>query len=158
MSLKRPYPPCGLRIIAILRIIRGVLAAIFSILVFSIYARGDLWRHVTLNFISTQVANDFLVRWLSEMGYFIDDWHLLFAGTVFGLLACIRFFEALGLWFEKRWAEWFSLFNCFVYIGLGVIYFLHESNLLVAIIMLVNIFIAIYLVRILRKTNKLNGA
>lgn len=95
---------------------------------------------------------------MHEILIFIDQ-HALPVILIFFSLAVIRFSEALGLWFEKRWAEWLTLVATLVYIPLELIVLKEGVRPIPLIVLIINLLISYYLYSLLRnnKTRQLNS-
>jgi uncharacterized membrane protein (DUF2068 family) len=63
--------------------------------------------------------------------------------------ALIRFAEGSGLWFGKRWAEWFAVISTGIYLPLEVGHFARRPGLLSAGIVIFNIALIFYLGQLL---------
>ena len=69
--------------------------------------------------------------------------HLL-AG-VFALYALVEGVEAVGLWWQKRWAEYLTLIATALFIPLEVYEIVHKGSPLKVIALIVNVAIVVYL-------------
>jgi uncharacterized membrane protein (DUF2068 family) len=61
----------------------------------------------------------------------------------------LRFTEATGLWLCKRWGEYLGALSGGIYIPFELIHFVHETSLVNAAVVVLNMVIVGYLVRIL---------
>jgi uncharacterized membrane protein (DUF2068 family) len=106
----------GLRIVSVFEAVKGSLVLLLSLSLYT-FAHRD-YRHI----VST-----FEKRWHVDMASHIPEFvqmqmqHLTDARLHFvvflaALYALMRYVEAYGLWFQKRWAEWFALLSGGVYL------------------------------------------
>jgi uncharacterized membrane protein (DUF2068 family) len=65
------------------------------------------------------------------------------------LYTALRFVEAYGLWFARRWAEWLAALSGGVYIPIELYEFAHRPHALQAVILLINVAVVAYLSRAL---------
>ncbi len=61
----------------------------------------------------------------------------------------LRFAEATGLWLGKRWGEYLGALSGGIYIPFELIHFVHETSLVNAAVVVLNVVIVGYLARIL---------
>ena len=61
----------------------------------------------------------------------------------------LRFAEATGLWLGKRWGEYLGALSGGIYIPFELIHFVHETSLVNAAVVVLNMVIVGYLVRVL---------
>ena len=71
--------------------------------------------------------------------------------------AIIRFVEAWGLWFGRRWAEWLGCIGAAIYIPLEYRHFVQHPGLVSTIVLGTNVIIVIYLGICLWKGRKSRG-
>jgi len=79
----------------------------------------------------------------------------LFAGLA-ALYALVRSVEAYGLWYERRWAEWFALASSAVYLPVEIYEMWHRFGWIKAGIFLTNVAIVLYMAYALRHTAELD--
>jgi len=78
---------------------------------------------------------------------------VLFATLVFGY-ACIRFVEAVGLWLEKSWAEWFAFISGGLYVPLEVYEVTRHATPVKWCILGINLLIVLYLAWFLQDSHR----
>jgi uncharacterized membrane protein (DUF2068 family) len=78
---------------------------------------------------------------------------LMFAGLAF-LYVIIRFVEAVGLWLQKEWAEWFALVSGAMYMPYEIYELARHPTLIKWGIVAINALIVWYLVWLLRDSHK----
>ena len=62
-----------------------------------------------------------------------------------GIYSVVRFVEAYGLWYERRWAEWFALISGGLYIPVEIYELLHHATWLKAAVLGTNLGIVVYM-------------
>jgi len=71
----------------------------------------------------------------------------------------IRLAEGYGLWNGKHWAEWFAVISAGIYLPLEFRHFAHRPTLLNTSVIVFNVAIMIYLMRLLNQQHRSrNGA
>lgn len=78
--------------------------------------------------------------------------HLWIAGTL--AYTVIRFVEAVGLWLEKAWAEWFALISGSLYLPIEIYELAHHATHIKWAIFATNLLIVAYLAWLLRDLHK----
>ena len=119
-SFSKRSSPLGLKVAALLEGTKGllVLLAGFGLLSYLHkdlhHAAAELVRHLHLN-PASQYPHVFLD--LSAKMQDTGLWALALAAFFY---AAIRICEAVGLWLDKRWAEWFGLLTGSIYIPVEI--------------------------------------
>jgi len=84
----------------------------------------------------------------------VTDAHLwMFAGFA-ALYSLIRFVEAYGLWNERRWAEWFALISCGIYLPVEIYEIFHRVTWFKVAVFATNLAIVIYMAYALRHSKE----
>ncbi len=147
-------PPLALRSIALLEAAKGLLAfaaacGILSLRHTDLHAATDAFllrhgidpeRHYTRLFIES-VAK-------------ATNHHAGQIATLACGYALIRLAEAYGLWQGKHWAEWFAVISAGIYLPLEFQHFAHRVTLLNTSVMLINITLILYLLRLLNQQHR----
>ena len=135
----------GLRTVAIIEAVKGVLALAVAILLFSL-AHKDLYE--IADHITDALHIDPDGR-LSNMLFTAADkatekglWIFGFAVIAY---ATVRFTEAYGLWHERDWAEWFALLSGALYLPWEIVAIVHHSDWLRWNILIINVMIILYM-------------
>jgi len=63
--------------------------------------------------------------------------------------AVVRFAEAYGLWHERHWAEWFAVLSAGLFLPVEVWHLWHKLTYFKLAVLLINIVVVVYLVRLL---------
>jgi uncharacterized membrane protein (DUF2068 family) len=61
--------------------------------------------------------------------------------------AVIYVVEGLGLWFDRRWAEWLTVIGTVAFIPFEVVHFAHKPSFGITLVILINVAVAAYLAR-----------
>ena len=141
----------GLKIIAVVKLIRGVGALSLAASLF--------WgSQQDLSKISEKLANyesltvilklaDVTSIWLSRL----SENNLLSLSILALLFSLMRFSEAVGIWFNQNWAEWLAVLTGVA----SAIFFTHRLmdsfEWTVTIFLIVNVLVILYLLHVLLK-------
>ncbi|HVM48999.1 MAG TPA: DUF2127 domain-containing protein [Candidatus Acidoferrum sp.] len=151
MNANAGRPPAGLRSIAVLEAVKGVLAIAAGCGVISL-------RHTDLH----SVIDTFLVRhrinpdthyrhlFIESFARMTHQHVAQVAGLAFAY-GLIRLVEAYGLWNARHWAEWFAVISAGVYLPMEIAHLLRHPTHLTLAITCFNILIVVYLARLLQK-------
>ena len=135
----------GLRGIAIFEAAKGLLALLLGFALLTMRHRDleRVARHA-LDAMHINPDRHFYHEVLQAAGRVTPHGIWLF---VFGVVvyAIIRFAEAVGLWLEREWAEWFALISGSIYIPWEVYEIIRRQNWLRWTILGINILIVLYL-------------
>jgi uncharacterized membrane protein (DUF2068 family) len=135
----------GLRTVATVEAVKGILALAVAVLLFTL-AHKDLYEVAEHLTDALHIDPDGRLSGLlftaadraTESGLWI---------FTFGVIAyaAVRFTEAYGLWHEYDWAEWFALLSGGLYLPWEVLAIVHHSDWFRWGILIVNIFIVLYM-------------
>ena len=152
MTMKQERIKDGLRVVSIFEAIKGLLVLLtgFGLLT---YIHEDLHlaaerlvRHFHLN-----PASHYPLIFLDLASHVTD--RQLWLMALFALFyAVIRFVEAYGLWYERRWAEWFGLLMGGMYVPLELFEIARGVTWPKAVLLIVNVAIVGYLYMILYRS------
>jgi uncharacterized membrane protein (DUF2068 family) len=68
------------------------------------------------------------------------------------LYALVRGVEAYGLWYERRWAEWFALVSAAIYVPVEIYEIIRHATWIKVVVLLVNLAIVAYMAYALKHT------
>jgi len=142
----------GLRAVSIFEAGKGVLVLLLSLSLYT-FAHHD-FRHI---------AAGFERRWHVDLTHHMPGFvkmlmqnltearlHLIvFVAVIYSLM---RFVEAYGLWFERRWAEWFALWSGGVYLPVELYELAKGFSWLKLGFLAANLLIVLYMVLALRRS------
>jgi uncharacterized membrane protein (DUF2068 family) len=86
----------------------------------------------------------------------VTDTHLWVLAGLALAYAIIRGAEAVGLWYERRWAEWLALCSGLIYLPIEIYEISHGVNWIKIGAILVNVVIVLYMARKLRRQHVKN--
>ena len=138
----------GLRIIAIIEVLKGSLVLVATAMVAS-----SSWTMVTF---MERVTHYMHLKQDGHIGHFFNVTiaHLP-PGVLIWLAVAymtLRFAEAYGLWKERHWGEWLAVLSAGVYVPAEIYELcLHYSHVKVAVLV-VNVAIILFLIWVLWKT------
>jgi uncharacterized membrane protein (DUF2068 family) len=142
-------PPVALRGIALFEAVKGALAlaaacGLLSLRHTDLHAATDalLLRH------GIDPERHYTRLFIESVARATNHHQAQFAALALAY-ALIRFAEGSGLWFGKRWAEWFAVISAGLYLPLEVEHFTHRPTLVNAGIILFNVALMVYLGKLL---------
>lgn len=142
-----------LKLIAIFKILKGVLLLSFGISVLFLKSR-PAWTDA----ISDWIDDEALVVHGKTAHYLLTRLQAVLAGGALhagGLIAlsysAVLFTEGIGVYLQLRWAEFLMVFATAALIPLEVRHFFHQPSVGVAVLLLVNCFIVWFLYRVLKR-------
>lgn len=141
----------GVRAVAVLEAAKGLLVLLTGFALFSGLNKDfeqSAERLVTL--LHLNPAHE-LPRIFIETAQHLNDMHLQWLAWLAMLYSVVRFTEAYGLWNQRKWAEWFAIISCSVYIPIEL-YELTKPGFYWTKIwaLLINLIIVLYLLLVLR--------
>jgi uncharacterized membrane protein (DUF2068 family) len=144
----------GLRGIALFEAGKGLLAVVVAIWLLSLLHKDiqDVADHLLhlLHRIFHVNPDGHLARSIIRGARRVTpgNLHLWIGGTI--LYSIIRFVEAVGLWLEKQWAEWFALVSGCLYLPIEIYELAHHATAVKWAIFGTNLLIVAYLAWLLR--------
>jgi uncharacterized membrane protein (DUF2068 family) len=145
-----------LRAVAVFEAGKGLLVIFTGLAVFSLIHQNvqmiaeQLVGHLHLNPAKT------IPKIFVESARNLTDGRIRLLALFALLYASMRFVESYGLWFGKRWAEWFALLSGGVYLPMELYELAKGFTLLKIFFVLVNLIIVLYMVVMLRRKGKDN--
>jgi uncharacterized membrane protein (DUF2068 family) len=146
-----------LKLIALFKIGKGVLLLILGISLLFLNARA-----VWVDNLSDWVADEILLKHSKAVHYLLNRLQDVLAGggvlRATGFLSLfysgVLFTEGLGVYFQKRWAEFLMVFATAALIPLEVRHIYYRPTIAAIIILAVNCFIVWFLYRVLKREPK----
>jgi uncharacterized membrane protein (DUF2068 family) len=154
MVIEPNKPTLGLRLIALLEAAKGILGVALGIALASLagHHMHPFIQWIVRHFHLTDSAHapHFVVEMLAHPERFrLEIW------TVLGMFyAALRFTEAYGLWFARRWAEWLALVSAALYVPFEIYAICLGATLLKVVLLLMNIAFVMYLAMVLAATRR----
>ena len=136
----------GLRAVALLETLKGVLAVFASLALFTLLHKdiGDVAENV-IEFLHLNHAHRIVQAFLSAADR-VSDKKIIAMACVGFAYAFIRFIEAYGLWHARAWAEWFAIISGSAYLPLEIVGLIRHTNALHWTVLLVNILVVLYMI------------
>jgi len=145
-------PDRTLLYIAIWKFVKGIFLLIFGLA--SLYIiRIDLLDEIVL-YIQKEMLLEHLkiIQWvLNKIMSFINGKNLQTTGVLALCYSGVLIAEGVGVYLNKKWAEWLIVISTASLIPVEVYHFFHKPSILRFLIIIINAIIAIYLYRVLRK-------
>jgi uncharacterized membrane protein (DUF2068 family) len=144
----------GLRGIAIFEALKGLAALAIAIWVLTLLHK-DMVRVAERLLEALHIGLDrhFAQRILRAAGR-ITDKNLWMFISVIVVYTSVRFTEAVGLWLEKEWAEWFALLSGALYMPYEIFELLRHATALKWGIFGTNLTIVVYMAWLLNDSRK----
>lgn len=154
--LQRPYRVRYLKLIALFKIAKGILLFLIGFSLIFLNSRTS-W----LDKISDWADDRILLVHSKAVLFLLNKLQDVLAGgqlRATGFLAlfycAVLFTEGIGVYLQKRWAEFLMIFATAALIPLEVRHILHRPSLVAVLILLVNCFIVGFLYLVLRRDPK----
>ena len=113
---------------------------------------GQIIRHLHLD-----PAQHYAHLFITTMAHQNDSQLMALAGFAV-IYAGVRFVEAYGLWFERRWAEWLAALSGGVYLPIEVYEIIHRVTLIKCAALAINLAVVAYMVWLLTETQRKRAA
>jgi len=144
----------NLKVIACLKVLRGTLAIAVGVTLYIIFGYSEVLNWQEHSFIGSIAQKDpffqIFIDWLAK---FPNEQVLYIALFAFGI-GLIRYIEAIGVWFDKTWAQWLVVITAFIYIPFEINELIHQFTWTITIIMAINFVVAFYLLYLLKQKIK----
>ena len=88
----------------------------------------------------------------------LDDSHLWVLAGLAALYALVRFAEAYGLWFERRWAEWLAALSGSIYVPVEIYELVHRVTWLRVSALVIILVVVAYMVWLLTESRRRHAA
>ncbi|MES2309018.1 MAG: DUF2127 domain-containing protein [Verrucomicrobiota bacterium] len=143
--------PDGIRAIAVFEAVKGIIVPIvvFRLLPYLSNHTQQVAEALVLK-LRLNPANEVPANFIRQFGEFQSTKMWLITLLVLGY-AALRFTEAYGLWFHRRWAEWLAVVSAGLYLPIEVLELTRRFNVWVFSIFIINLMIVLYLSRVLWK-------
>ena len=138
----------GLRTVATIEGIKGILAVGIAVLLFTLQHKDlyEVAEHLT-DALHIDPEGRLSVLLFTAADRATQSGLLIFG---FGVIAyaAVRFTEAYGLWHERDWAEWFALLSGALYLPWEILAIVRHSDWVRWGILTVNVFIVLYMMEL----------
>jgi len=137
----------GLRTVALLEALKGVLALVFAYVLISLIRRDvdfeDAAEHV-LDFLHIGLQHRIAQQFLDAADKMSDTRFITIIAFA-AAYAAIRFAEGYGLWRQRAWAEWLAIISGSLYIPFEVYKLARRPNQLHVVVLTVNVLVVLYI-------------
>jgi uncharacterized membrane protein (DUF2068 family) len=151
--LRQPKRVRFLKLIAIFKILQGVLLLALGFSLFFLNSR-TLWLEQISNWADEELLlhhSRAVMYLLNKLQDALAEGQLRATALLAFFYSAILFTEGIGVYFQKRWAEFLMVFATGALIPLEVRHIWHRPTLAAIIILIVNCFIVWFLYRILKR-------
>ncbi|HVZ65721.1 MAG TPA: DUF2127 domain-containing protein [Lacunisphaera sp.] len=148
----KPVAHKALRPIAALEAFKGfmVLVAGFGLLSF-LDRDNEVYAERIIRVLHLNPAHHYPQIFIAAMAR-MEDSHLLALAGLAALYSLVRFIEAYGLWFERRWAEWLAALSGGIYVPLEIYELIVRATWLKFAALVINLVVVAYMVWLLTET------
>ena len=144
----------GLRTIALFEAAKGAIVLIIGFGLLSFLGRdADVFAEHLVNRLHLNPAHHYPQIFIQAMADVTDSKLWALAGLA-ALYSAIRFAEAYGLWYSRRWAEWLAALSGGVYIPVEVYEIAHRASWLKIGALVINLAIVAYMVWLLTENRR----
>ncbi len=141
-----------LRLIAINRAVHFLVLGALAAFIFVFASHRDTLRHKAFRVIAdlqtgtgSSSASGHGVLYEVEHAFSLESSTLRLVGLVFAVYALVEGLEAVGLWYQRRWAEYLTLIVTASLLPLEIYELAHKLSPLKAITFLINLAVVVYL-------------
>ncbi|MEI6691834.1 MAG: DUF2127 domain-containing protein [Chlorobium sp.] len=144
----------GLKVVAIFEACKGVLGFAAGLLIFFMLQQNisgfstELVTRLHLNPTGT------FSRILQQSAGYLTESRIHFIAFLLLLYSLMRFVEAYGLWFARRWAEWFALVSGCVYLPFELFELAKGFSWFKIGLVVVNLILVLYMAFVLKHNTK----
>ena len=143
----------GLRAVAILEISKAIVVLLAGIgILTTMGADPAVSATHLIQFLHLNPTGDYVGRFLRAIARLEESQLGLLAGLAL-IYTVVRLFEAYGLWYQRRWAEWIAALGGAIYIPVELYELYYRPSWITVAALLINIGIVAYMVGVLRESN-----
>jgi len=148
----------GLRPVAMLEALKGVVVLVAGFGLLSFLGRdNEIFAERVIRHLQLNPAHHYPQIFITAMAR-LEDSHLWMLAGVAAFYAAVRFVEAYGLWYERRWAEWLAALSGGIYIPLEVYELFRRPTGLVVAALFMNVIIVGYMAWLLSESRRRRAA
>jgi len=136
----------GLRTVAGIELIKGVVVLIGAVAVVALLTRDFDLEEAAQNLLyllHIDPEKRLSLLFVDAAGR-VQDANLMVIGAAACVYSLMRFIEAYGLWMKRVWAEWFALLSGLVYLPLEIRELLHGVTAFKWLVLITNVVIVAY--------------
>ncbi len=135
----------ALRTVALFEAAKGLIVLLLGLGVLRLVHKNlDEFAENLIRFLHVSPAGHLSNLFVTAAGRTTDKnlWLIAAAAMVYSI---VRFAEALGLWHDREWAEWFALLSGSMYLPWEVYSLMRHPHLLKWVVLTVNVAIVLYM-------------
>ena len=145
MTVVRKPILAGMRAIAIFEAAKGALVLLAGLGLLALIHRDvQAFAEKIVRFSHLNPASHY-PRIFIEAARHVTDTHLSLLAAAAAVYAIVRGVEAYGLWFERRWAEWFALLAGGIYLPVEIYEMVRHLTWIKGAIFLTNVIVVAYM-------------
>ena len=139
-----------LRLIAVFKLLKTILLIVTGVCVFKLMLVGDglLYHWVSVLGLN---PDGFYVEQAVNKAASIPPDKLKLLGTGSFVYAALFLTEGVGLWMQKRWAEWFTIIITASLIPLEIYEIFRHTTISRIVVLIINVAVLVYLILRVRK-------
>jgi uncharacterized membrane protein (DUF2068 family) len=150
MTLIRKPLLTGMRIVAVAEAAKGALVLLVGLGLLALINRDvEAIAEKIVRFSHLNPASHYPQIFIEAAGN-VTNTHLMLLAVAAAAYALVRGVEAYGLWYERRWAEWFALIAGGLYIPIEIYEMFHHLTWLKVGVFAINVGIVMYMAYALR--------
>ncbi len=144
----------GLKVIALFEALKGMLVLLTGVAAFSLMHQDiqvvaeHMVSHLHLN-PANHIPKIFI-----EAASNLNDVRLRSLALLALLYASMRFVEGFGLWFAKRWSEWFALLSGGIYLPIELYELAKGFTWIKICFAAINLTVVLYMALMLKRSNR----
>lgn len=148
----------ALRPIAAIEALKGVIVLIAGLGLLGFLDRNnEVFAEQIIRHLHLDPAQQYANRFIMTMAQQNDSQLMAWAGFA-ALYSALRFTEAYGLWFERRWAEWLAALSGGVYVPIELYEIFRRATWLKFGALVINLVIVGYMVWLLSEARRKRAA
>lgn len=148
----------ALRPIAVIEAFKGAIVLIAGFGLLSFLDRdNEIHAEQIIRVLHLNPAHHYPQIFITAMAR-LDDSHLWALAGFAALYAALRFVEAYGLWFERRWAEWLAAVSGGVYVPIEIYELTQHVTWLRVGALVINLLVVAYMVWLLTERRRMAAA
>ncbi len=97
-------------------------------------------------------------QWFVKLVAEASDSQIMVVAVFFAFYAFVRFAEAYGLWFERRWAEWLAALSGGIYVPIEIYELFRRVTWIKVAALIINLAIVAYMAWLLSETQRRQAA
>jgi uncharacterized membrane protein (DUF2068 family) len=148
----------ALRPIATFEALKGAIVLIAGLGLLGFLDRdNEVFAEQLIRHLHLDPAQHYAQLFIMTMAQESDSQLMALAGFA-ALYAALRFVEAYGLWYERRWAEWLAALSGGVYLPIEIYEIVHRVTWIKCAALLINLIVVAYMVWLLTESRRRQAA